>query len=68
MIEYIEDRLGHDYRYAADFSKILQTGWQLETNFEEGLEKTYKWYFDNKDWLFADIENILENRKKRFVD
>ncbi len=68
MIEYIEDRPGHDYRYAADFSKILQTGWQLETKFEEGLEKTYKWYFDNKDWLFADIENILENRKKRFVD
>jgi dTDP-glucose 4,6-dehydratase len=51
MIEYVKDRPGHDRRYAIDFSKIKQDlGWQPRTNFEEGMQKTVKWYQENKDW------------------
>ncbi len=48
MIERVEDRLGHDYRYAIDASKIKrELGWQPSVNFEEGLEMTIEWYKNN---------------------
>jgi len=51
MIEYVEDRLGHDFRYAIDFSKIKnELGWQPTVSFEEGIDKTIDWYKTNKDW------------------
>ena len=51
LICYVEDRLGHDLRYAIDASKIReQLGWEPKYNFEEGIEKTIKWYLDNKEW------------------
>lgn len=51
MIERVEDRLGHDYRYAIDFSKIKkELGWQPTVSFEEGLDKTIEWYKDNEQW------------------
>ena len=52
LIEYVEDRKGHDYRYAIDPTKIKeQLGWQPETKFEDGIIKTIDWYLDNKEWL-----------------
>lgn len=49
--EYVTDRLGHDRRYAIDFSKIKNDlGWEPEVAIEEGLEKTVQWYIDNKIW------------------
>lgn len=49
-IEYVEDRLGHDFRYAIDDSKLRQLGWKPEHTFEEWLEKTVQWYKDNEWW------------------
>lgn len=47
LINFVEDRKGHDYRYAIDASKIKQKlGWQATTSFERGLETTVKWYVD----------------------
>lgn len=51
LIQYVEDRKGHDLRYAIDYSKIsTELGWQPEIAFEEGIQKTIQWYLDNKEW------------------
>jgi dTDP-glucose 4,6-dehydratase len=50
MIEHVEHRLGHDFRYAIDSSKLQDLGWQPEHSFEEWLEKTVQWYKDNEWW------------------
>ncbi len=51
MIEYVNDRPGHDRRYAIDFSKIKnKLGWQPEVTLEEGLEKTVEWFKENESW------------------
>ena len=51
LITYVRDREGHDLRYAIDASKIKNDlGWEPSLQFEEGLEKTVKWYLDNKNW------------------
>ena len=51
MIENVPDRLGHDLRYAIDFSKAAkELDWRPEISFDEGLEKTVDWYKNNQDW------------------
>jgi len=51
LIEFVEDRPGHDLRYAVDTAKIeRELGWQPKIKFEEGLKKTIKWYIDNQEW------------------
>jgi dTDP-glucose 4,6-dehydratase len=50
-IEYVKDRLGHDRRYAVDWSKIeKELGWKPEHDFDEWLEKTVRWYEENEKW------------------
>lgn len=62
-INYVEDRLGHDRRYAIDSSKIKnELGWEPSVTFEEGIKLTIDWYLKNQDW----IENI-EARKAASV-
>lgn len=52
LISYVQDRLGHDMRYAIDPSKIAKDlGWYPETNFETGIRKTVKWYLENQNWV-----------------
>lgn len=52
LITYVKDRAGHDLRYAIDSTKInKELGWKPSLQFEEGIEKTIKWYLENKDWL-----------------
>ncbi len=52
LITYVTDRAGHDLRYAIDSSKLKnELGWEPSLQFEEGIEKTIKWYLDNKDWM-----------------
>ena len=50
MIEFVKDRLGHDFRYSLDADKIKELGWKPRVNFEDGIEKTIKWYQENKKW------------------
>jgi dTDP-glucose 4,6-dehydratase len=51
-IKYVEDRLGHDRRYAIDSSKIQkELGWQPSVTFEEGIKLTIGWYLNNKEWI-----------------
>jgi dTDP-glucose 4,6-dehydratase len=56
LISHVEDRPGHDKRYAIDASKIAdELGWQPEESFETGLRKTVEWYLANQDWC-AEIQ------------
>ena len=52
LISYITDRPGHDARYAIDSSKLQrELGWEPSLQFEEGIEKTVRWYLANRDWM-----------------
>ena len=49
LIEFVDDRLGHDFRYAIDFSKIKkELGWIPKTRFDVGINKTINWYMSKK--------------------
>ncbi len=52
LITYVTDRAGHDLRYAIDSTKLKnKLGWEPSLQFEEGIEKTVRWYLDNQEWL-----------------
>ena len=52
LITYVTDRAGHDMRYAIDSTKLQrELGWEPSLQFEEGIEKTVRWYLDNEEWL-----------------
>lgn len=58
LIQFVEDRLGHDWRYAIDSSKMeREFGWKPTFDFEEGLLQTIEWYSQNQDWIAA-IGNV----------
>ena len=59
LITYVTDRAGHDLRYAIDSSKLQkELGWEPSLQFEEGIEKTVRWYLENQEWM-----DNLQNRK-----
>ena len=52
LITYVTDRAGHDLRYAIDSRKLKnELGWEPSLQFEEGIEKTVRWYLDNQEWM-----------------
>ena len=52
LITYVEDRKGHDRRYAIAPDKIKEEiGWYPETMFKEGIRKTIAWFFENEEWM-----------------
>ena len=56
LISYVQDRLGHDARYAIDPEKIVtELGWYPETSFDKGIEQTIRWYLNNQEW----VEKVL---------
>ena len=63
LIEFVEDRLGHDKRYAINPSKIEQLGWKPKFTFESGIDQTIKWYVENKVW----IEEVKNRNKAYFI-
>ncbi len=65
LITYVTDRAGHDMRYAID-SRKLQTelGWEPTLQFEEGIEKTVRWYLDNQEWM----DNITSGDYEKYYD
>lgn len=51
-IDFVEDRKGHDFRYAIDSTKLeRELGWEPEYTFNEGMEKTVRWYLENREWV-----------------
>ncbi len=66
LITYVEDRKGHDMRYAIDPAKIYsELGWLPETKFADGIQKTIKWYLENKDWWEPIISGEYRNYYKK---
>lgn len=64
FIEYVDDRLGHDRRYAISNEKITsELGWQPKVSFETGIKHTIEWYLSNSDW----IKNIEQKRKSEVL-
>lgn len=54
LITYVTDRAGHDLRYAIDSTKLKkELGWGPNLQFEEGIERTVRWYLDNQEWMDA---------------
>ncbi|PEJ59480.1 dTDP-glucose 4,6-dehydratase [Bacillus sp. AFS002410] len=53
LIEFVQDRLGHDKRYAIDPSKLEKLGWKPTYQFDTGIAQTVQWYLDNKEWWEA---------------
>lgn len=58
LIHNVEDRPGHDFRYAIDPTKLNKLGWKHRISWKDGLEKTLRWYLDNREYL------LLINKKK----
>ena len=62
LITYVADRKGHDLRYAIDPTKIHnELGWLPETKFEDGIQKTIRWYLDNRSWWEEIISGEYQN-------
>lgn len=65
LITFVADRAGHDLRYAIDSSKLTkELGWKPSLTFEEGIEKTVRWYLENQDWL----ENVTDGNYMRYYE
>jgi dTDP-glucose 4,6-dehydratase len=65
LIKYVQDRPGHDRRYAIDNTKITnQLGWKPLYTFEKGITQTIKWYVDNKMW----IKNVISKEYENYYD
>ena len=64
LISFVSDRPGHDRRYAIDASKLeRELGWRAEESFDTGLEKTVRWFCDNRGWWKAILANGYNNAR-----
>ena len=65
LITYVQDRLGHDRRYAIDPTKIVnELGWYPETKFEDGIRKTIVWYLNNQKW----VEEVISGDYQKYYE
>jgi dTDP-glucose 4,6-dehydratase len=65
LIKYVQDRPGHDMRYAIDASKIeRELGWKPQETFESGIRKTVQWYLDNQEW----VNQIQSGEYQQWID
>ena len=65
LIKFVEDRAGHDLRYAIDATKIMnELGWKPSLQFEEGMNKTIDWYLANREW----IEQITSGEYQKYYE
>ncbi|MDE5731137.1 MAG: dTDP-glucose 4,6-dehydratase [Alistipes sp.] len=65
LITFVTDRAGHDLRYAIDSSKLKnELGWEPSLQFEEGIEKTVRWYLDNQEWM----DRITSGEYERYYE
>lgn len=64
LIHFVTDRLGHDFRYAIDCTKLsTELGWKAKFNFEDGLKSTIKWYLENTSW----VENVQSGEYRKWI-
>ena len=62
LIDFVEDRPGHDFRYSMDSKKISdELGWRVKSNFDDGLRKTIQWYLDHHDILNSVSSTVLDS-------
>ena len=62
LIDFVEDRPGHDFRYSMDSKKISgELGWRVKSNFDDGLRKTIQWYLDRPDILNSVSSTVLDS-------
>ena len=65
LITYVTDRAGHDLRYAIDSRKLKnELGWEPSLQFEEGIEKTVRWYLENQEWM----DHITSGEYKKYYE
>ena len=65
LVTYVTDRAGHDLRYAIDSRKLQrELGWEPSLQFEEGIEKTVRWYLDNQEWM----DNITSGEYEKYYE
>jgi dTDP-glucose 4,6-dehydratase len=65
LITYVTDRAGHDMRYAIDSTKLQrELGWEPSLQFEEGIERTVRWYLDHQEWM----DNITSGEYEKYYD
>lgn len=65
LITHVTDRAGHDARYAIDSTKLKdELGWEPSLQFEEGIEKTVKWYLENQEWL----DNVTSGEYEKYYE
>ncbi len=65
LITFVTDRAGHDLRYAIDSRKLQrELGWEPSLQFEEGIERTVRWYLDNQEWL----DNITSGDYEKYYE
>ncbi|MDE6071587.1 MAG: dTDP-glucose 4,6-dehydratase [Muribaculaceae bacterium] len=65
LITYVTDRMGHDMRYAIDSRKLQsELGWEPSLQFEEGIDKTVRWYLDNQEWM----DNITSGDYEKYYE
>ena len=65
LITYVTDRAGHDMRYAIDSTKLQkELGWEPSLQFEEGIEKTVRWYLDNQEWM----DNVTSGDYQKYYE
>ena len=65
LITFVTDRAGHDMRYAIDSRKLQrELGWEPSLQFEEGIERTVRWYLDNQDWM----DHITSGAYERYYE
>ncbi len=65
LITYVTDRKGHDMRYAIDSRKLQrELGWEPSLQFEEGIERTVRWYLDNQEWM----DNVTSGNYQKYYE
>ena len=65
LITFVTDRAGHDLRYAIDSTKLKnELGWEPSLQFEEGIEKTVRWYLEHQDWM----DNVTSGDYQRYYE
>jgi len=64
LIDFVDDRPAHDFRYALNTKKInVEIGWKPKILFKDGLAETIRWYLNNKSWLFNEVEERYSGQR-----